>query len=257
MAGFGYSFGATWLYRVLQFDKEKLFDTAILDSLAPLEGMVAPENDEGLLDNCDKHPYCQAQFDGAARNARAMLLDILKPKGDNPCAAQLVTKLEDEALFDRRFTPLHKFYILIQPLMEGRLPSGKPLGGRTHPAQLVLAMIKNTHKCAEPETDTSSILEPIISINSNSGVDAGGRVKGHMPIASSGAKNEAWNRMPVASASSNGRNEINMVVNHLFFTSEAYDFLYNWNGKCGDITLSHSVSSTSTIKAFITSSNST
>lgn len=227
---FGVSFGATWAYRVLQLDRVGLFKIALLDSVAPLDGMVGPEADEGLLRNCDDHPYCKAQFGGEATSARTMLTEILDPKF-NKCTELLAQAFADPSIFNASYSPLMKFHILVQPALEGVVDLGK----RMHTAQLVLAFIKATHICTD-----SDAYRKMIDVM----LEGGDPAKARAANLSSGHRHgperllSILDRSPLLARGSSA-NDMNMLVNYLFFISEAYDLPRGGNGRCGPVTLSH------------------
>lgn len=227
---FGVSFGATWTYRVLQLDRVGLFKAALLDSVAPLDGLVSPEADEGLLRNCDGHPYCKAQFGGDSTSARTMLAEILNPTL-NKCTEQLAQAFADPSIFNASYSPLMKFHILVQPALEGVIE----LGQRMHTAQLVLAFIKATHLCANPDAyrkmidvmleggDPTKARAASLRLGDRYGPERLLSILRHSPLP----------------ARASDANDMNMLVNYLFFISEAYDLPRGGNGRCGPVTLSH------------------
>lgn len=199
---YGVSFGADWAYRTLLLDTEGRFQTALFDGIAAFDGLIAPNNDEPLLANCDSHPFCRAQFGGKAENARKMLAEILV-ESRNPCTAKLVAHLEGSKMRDI-MTPEYQLFFFLQPLLEG----DSPLGARYHSVQLAMAFIKATHSCHEPAA-YDGVLKTV------QGCRGGGMAHGSSPGA------------------------INRLVNVLLFSGEAYNLHGGGGVNCGPPTLTH------------------
>ena len=96
---YGVSFGGNWAYRTIQLAPEE-FDSGIFDSMLVYDGHFSIHNDDKLIQNCNSHPYCKAQFGGDANKLRSMLTDIMNP-AFNKCSAQLVAHLNNANKFHR------------------------------------------------------------------------------------------------------------------------------------------------------------
>lgn len=187
---FGVSFGANWAHRVSQLDQESLFSRFIMDSILGYDGYLSAQNDHPLIDNCLAHPYCREQFKGLDRaGIKGLLKDILTPT-TNKCAEDLVSAL-NHPNFDQNYTLLDRLHFIFQPLLEGK-EKLEPTD-RYQASMLTLAFLRGTHLCLDH-----------------------GSYKGIL--------NGLLKRRNLARSSAANGDEMNMVVNHLIFSGEAFDF---------------------------------
>lgn len=192
---FGVSFGATWAYRTIQLD-DTVFDAALFDGILAFNGLFNPDNDESLLENCDRHPYCKLQFGGDAKTIHTMIKEILNPTM-NSCTGTLdnvISKMKNQSLSKE-----YRFAELLMPWVEG----AKNIGKRYHSSQIAMAFIKATHLCHNP-TAYKEIITEIASLGSHSG----------------------------AMARAADASKMNMLVNNLLFAGEPYNLASGLDPSC-------------------------
>lgn len=204
---FGVSFGGTWAYRVLQLDATGLFDFAVLDSMAATtDGFVNPTNDSALLDNCNDHPFCKAQFGGDATQARKWISEILDPQR-NACTAALNATLNG-GKYVAEGNMTNRLIWALQELLEGAQDMSPE--GRYHSAMLALAFVKTTHQCR----DAAAYAETLKTVTGGS--------------ASFGAS---------AGAVCGEKQQYNRVANYILFCEEAFNFAGGGDGNCASPSL--------------------
>lgn len=201
---FGVSFGAVWAYRTLQVDSSP-FESAMLDGILAYDGFFDPANDDPLIENCARHPYCKAQFGDNPKSVRKMFTEVLNP-GLNQCTAILDQVLESMA--NKTMSKQFRMYELILPLIEG----AKSLGDRYHTTQLILAFVKATHLCKDVAA-YKTIINDVASTAKSAGT--------------------------VVARAAEARS-MNMLVNNLLFSSEPFNLTAGGSPpSCGPPTLMH------------------